>query len=29
MNYDSGSGVDYFLYKATASGLGLGFVFSF
>ena len=29
MDYDSGSGVDYFLYKATASGLGLGFVFSF
>jgi len=29
MNYNSGSGVDYFLYKATASGLGLGFVFSF
>jgi len=29
MNYNSGSGADYFLYKATASGLGLGFVFSF
>jgi hypothetical protein len=29
MNYDSGSGIDYFSYKATASGLGLGFVFSF
>jgi len=29
MNYDSGSGVDYFLYEATASGFGLGFVFSF
>jgi len=29
MDYDSGSGTDYFLYKATASGLGLGFVFSF
>jgi hypothetical protein len=29
MNYNSGSGIDYFLYEATASGLGLGFVFSF
>jgi hypothetical protein len=29
MDYDSGSGVDYFLYEATAIGFGLGFVFSF
>jgi len=29
MDYDSGSGVDYFSYEATASGFGLGFVFSF
>jgi hypothetical protein len=29
MDYESGSGVDYFLYEATASGFGLGFVFSF
>jgi hypothetical protein len=29
MDYDSGSGLDYFLYEATASGFGLGFVFSF
>ena len=29
MDYSSGSGVNYFLYEATASGFGLGFVFSF
>jgi len=29
MNYDAGSGLEYFLYDATASGLGLGLVFSF
>lgn len=29
MDYNSGSGLNYFLYESTASGFGLGFVFSF